>query len=88
MYMNEDQLIDQWTKSIQKEITEKIVSIEAIRNSGLAGLANGLRRILFDSFKDTTNLKKESKADLYPQLKDFNLRRKYSNRNLKVIMLF
>ena len=43
---------------IYKKVMEKIVSIEAIRNSGLAGLAGGLRRILFDSFKDTSNLKR------------------------------
>ncbi len=34
------------------------MSIEAIRDSGLANLASGLRRIIFDSFKDTDNLKR------------------------------
>lgn len=33
------------------------MSIEAIRNSGLAGLATGLRKILKDSFRDINNLK-------------------------------
>ena len=42
------------------------MSIEAIRNSGLAGLAGGLRRILFDSFKDTSNLKRGEQGRFLP----------------------
>lgn len=38
------------------------MSIEAVRSAGLSGLAGGLRRILFDSFKDTRNLKQGSEG--------------------------
>ncbi len=42
------------------------MSIEAIRDSGLASLASGLRRILYDPFKDTNNLKRGDEGRFLP----------------------